>query len=104
MTSVCEHWAYRYNPLMPTTWFAPPTITYDGKEVCMTRKALFGLITKEEHVSIERVASVRINRGIMTAAVTIETMGGAVSDFTMKYLPKKEAANFATTLRADISL
>ena len=92
---VCEHWAWRYNLFMPTKWFFPPTISFDGGEVRIQRKSLFGLMSTDERIKLDRIASVRLAQGLLTAAVVIETMGGAQTDFRMACLPKGDARRFA---------
>ena len=99
---VAEHWAYRFNPFTPTKWIMPPTITFDGEEVRIERKSLFGVMSSDEVIQLDRVASVRLAKGIMTATVVVETMGGSVSDVSMKHLPKGAAEELVSNINQAI--
>ncbi len=86
-------------------WFAwtkllmPDTISVRDGKVTVSKKQFFGLKGTEEEVSLEKVASVRLEKGFFTGHVKIETSGGAVDDLKVKNFTKREAKKAVAGLR-----
>ncbi len=68
----------------------PPEIEINDEEILIRSWSLFGLRTNEQKISGDRIASVRYFDGIFWSSVTIETMGGAISDLTIHALTKSD--------------
>ncbi len=89
-------------------WFAwtkllmPDTITVKDGKIFVNKKQFFGLKGSEEEVSLEKVASVRLEKGFFTGYIKIETSGGAVDDLKVKNFSKRKAKEAIIELRGII--
>ena len=76
----------------------PDRLEVSENKICITKRKWFGLIADTESISLERVASVRVKNGFVSAKVFIETMGGAKQDFVIDRLWKGTAKEIAARL------
>lgn len=77
----------------------PDKIEVQGDRALITKKRWLGLITDDESIVIERLASVRVKRGLISAKIIIETMGGAKQDIIIERLWRNTAKKIAKALR-----
>lgn len=77
----------------------PDKIEVIGGQALITKKRWLGLITDDESIVIERLASVTVKRSLISAKIIIETMGGAKQDIVIERLWRGTAKKIAKALR-----
>ena len=77
----------------------PDRIAFTNGRISVTKRKWLGLGRLEEDVAITRVASVRVDSGILNATVIIETLGGATEDLYVEKIPKGKARELADEIR-----
>lgn len=77
----------------------PDTLSVEGDRLRIRRKKLFGLMSDEDEIRLERVASVRVRKGLLTGRLIIETAGGAMGDIEFAHIWKWQANRIAKTIR-----
>lgn len=85
---------YTASRMMGGSWTKvvyPDTLIVGDNTVKIIKKQKLGMTNYEEELNYSKIASVRVFNGIFFSDLTIETHGGSVNDFTIKYLPKKSA-------------
>jgi hypothetical protein len=78
----------------PTKFFMPDQMELRDDNVKVTQRFWFGLNRVEEVVSIDRIASTRLQYGLLKATVILETYGGAKRDPWLPGVSKGEARAF----------
>jgi hypothetical protein len=78
----------------PTKFFMPDQMELRDDSVKVTQRAWFGLKREEEVVSIDRIASTRLQFGLLKATVILETYGGAKRDPWLEGVAKGQARAF----------
>ncbi|AOM84390.1 hypothetical protein BBEV_3073 [Salisediminibacterium beveridgei] len=81
----------------------PDRVELSNSAVLVTKKKFFGLTSTSEEVSYKRIASVRLNKGLISGNVVIETAGGSVNDIEVKGFKKKVASKLQARLKESIS-
>jgi len=74
-----------------TKFIIPDRIEILNDRVIARKKRWFGLTGSYEEILLSRIASVRIERGVFTGAVLIETAGGAMKDIEVRAFNKRTA-------------
>ena len=82
----------------PTAVFFPPELTISRTEARVQKWSLFGLRVNRQRISLERVASVRYQKGILWGGVIIETFGGTTGDLAISGLSNRDARETALLL------
>lgn len=77
----------------------PDRIAFVDGRVTVTKRKWLGLGRLEEDIAIARVASVRIDSGILNATVVIETQGGSTENLYVEKIPKGKARELVVELR-----
>ena len=88
--------------LRPTKLLFPDKMVMDDKHVTITRRKWLGLGKSENEVLISKIASVRLDNGILNATAICETQGGANVNVGVNVLPKGKAGTFVKALRQRI--
>jgi hypothetical protein len=78
----------------------PPELTVTREYILLRRWTLLGLRVFDQKISTRKVASVRFNKGIIWASITIETHGGAMADLTVPALDPGPARELVTTIES----
>lgn len=78
----------------PTKFWMPDQMELREDSVKILQREWFGLKREEEVISIERIASTRIQFGLIKATVILETFGGATGDLRISGVAKGEARAF----------
>jgi hypothetical protein len=87
-----------------TKLFMPDTIRLLEDRLIVYKRALLGLWSSEDEIMYNKVASVRLTRGIFTASVVIETHGaGVAGGIKINKFWKKTARTLAEELRKRIA-
>lgn len=76
----------------------PPELLVTNERISLKKRTLFGLRVHEQKISCRKVASVRFNKGIIWATITLETHGGAMADLTVPALDPDEAQKMVQTI------
>ncbi|MCX7015648.1 MAG: hypothetical protein NTW86_24365 [Candidatus Sumerlaeota bacterium] len=82
----------------PTAVFFPPELTITRTEARIHKWSLFGLRANRQRISLERIASVRYQKGIFWGAVIVETFGGTTGDLVISGLSNQDARETALLL------
>jgi hypothetical protein len=83
----------------PTKFFMPDQMELRDDSVKVTQRSWFGLKREEEVVSIDRIASTRLQFGILKATVILETYGGAKRDPWLDGVSKGQARAFREAIQ-----
>ena len=78
----------------PTKFFMPDQMELREDSVKVLQREWFGLKREEEVISIERIASTRIQFGLIKATVILETFGGMKDDIRIAGVAKGQARAF----------
>ncbi len=78
----------------PTKFWMPDQMELTEDSVKVTQRQWFGLKRDEEVVSIDRIASTRLQFGLLKATVILETYGGAKRDPWLSGVAKGQARAF----------
>lgn len=77
----------------------PDKLTVTEERVYVVKRKWMGLAKDTGEVSMHRVASVRLEQGVIWARVTVETFGGAASDLYVDWMRRGRASDCVDTLR-----
>lgn len=83
----------------PTKFLMPDQMELQGDRVKILRRGWLGLKREEEVIAINRIASTRLNVGILKATVILETFGGANDDLRISGVSKSQARAFREELQ-----
>lgn len=83
----------------PTKFWMPDQMELREDSVKILQREWFGLKREEEVISIERIASTRIQFGLLKATVILETFGGAKDDLRIPGVAKGEARAFREAIQ-----
>lgn len=103
MSNVYKSSRARAGILSWTKIIFPDRVELSHAGVQVTKKKFFGLTSTSEEVSYKRIASVRVNKGLISGDVVIETAGGSVNDIEVKGFKKKVASKLQAQLKEYIS-
>jgi hypothetical protein len=78
----------------PTKFILPDRMELRNDSVKVIQREWFGLKREEETISIDRIASTRIQFGLLKATVILETYGGAKRDPWLSGVSKGKARAF----------
>ena len=82
-----------------TKFFIPDRIEILNDRLITKKRKWFGLTGTDEEILFSKIASMRIERGIFTGAVLIETTGGAVKDIEVRAFNKRTAYKMIKELK-----
>lgn len=82
-----------------TQMLMPDTLTIEEGRVRIRRKKFLGLATDEDEIRLDRIASVRVRKGLLGGRLLIETSGGAIQDIEFSGIWKWQADKIATAIR-----
>ena len=82
-----------------TKFFIPDRIEILKDRVVAKKRRWFGLTGSDEEILFLKIASVRIERGVFTGAVLIETTGGAVKDIEVRAFNKRTAYKMVKSIK-----
>jgi hypothetical protein len=83
----------------PTKFFMPDQMELRDDNVKVTQREWFGLKREEEVVSIDRIASTRLQFGLLKATIILETYGGAKRDPWLAGVAKGQARAFREAIQ-----
>ena len=81
-----------------TKLFIPDRIEILNDRVVAKKRRWFGLTGTDEEILFSKIASVRMERGVFTGAVLIETTGGAVKDIEVRAFNKSTASKMVKSI------
>lgn len=91
-----------YTMDLPPTFtkaFFPDRLYIEQDRLRIKRWRWFGLTSDEEEIKLSRIASVRLNKGLFTGKVIIETAGGSMHDIVFDRLWRRKATKIAVEIR-----
>jgi hypothetical protein len=83
----------------PTKFLMPDEMEIIEDRVKIRQREWLGLRREEEVISIDRIASVRIQFGLLKATVILETFGGSTSDLRIDSIGKRQAREFRESIQ-----
>ena len=83
----------------PTKFWMPDQMELREDSVKLLQRQWMGLKREEEVISIERIASTRLQFGLIKATVVLETFGGAKDDLRLTGVAKGEARAFREAIQ-----
>jgi len=83
----------------PTKMLMPDQAKLGPRSMTITKKTLFGISSTVEEVDYERISSVRTVMRVFTAAVVVETYGGAIADLSLVRMTRPGARRMAEQVR-----
>lgn len=87
----------------PTKFFMPDQMELRDDSVKLTQREWFGLKREEDVIAIDRIASTRIQFGLLKATLILETYGGAKRDPWLDGVAKSKARAFREELKAQVA-
>lgn len=84
----------------PTKFWMPDQMELMEDSVKVLQREWMGLKREEEVIAIERIASTRLQFGLIKATVILETFGGAKDDIRISGVAKGQARAFREALQA----
>ncbi len=87
----------------PTKFWMPDQMELREDSVKLLQREWMGLKREEEVISIERIASTRLQFGLIKATVVLETFGGAKDDLRLTGVAKGEARAFREAIQSAAS-
>ena len=82
-----------------TKLFIPDRIEILNDRIVAKKRRWFGLTGTDEEILFSKIASVRIERGVFTGAVLIETTGGALKDIEVRAFNKRTAYEMVKSIK-----
>jgi hypothetical protein len=84
----------------PTKFFMPDQMELRDDRIIVLQREWMGLKREEEIISIERIASTRLQFGLIKATVILETFGGFKDDIRINGVGKGKARAFREEIQA----
>lgn len=85
----------------PTKFLMPDQMKLEDDRVTILQREWLGLRREEEVIAVERIASIRLQEGLLKATVILETFGGAKGDLRIGSISKGKARAFRDALHEE---